>query len=386
MRVESTQFQVEHIRPGDLADADAGLWLAFQAAQPAFESPLLGPEFARAVGSARDDAKVAIFRRNDGEAAGFLAYHRRPGGFGRPIGSPFADYHALIGGPDFGITGIEAVERAGLRAFRHNGLVDPYGLFPAYGEQTRTYAIELHETPEAYLETVRAASPKKFKNYRRLQNRMAETGPLRIGPDRSQAAFDQVMTWKSEQFGRTGVQDVLRPDWVRQTMQSLFETHDGRLTGLLLTLYCGEVLVAGHFGVMAAGVFHPWIASTSPEFAAMSPGQVFLDQAIKAMPALGIRVYDLGPGHDHYKKPFASTCREVGVGLTIVPGAAGTLPRARERAWSMGGLDRVGTLGRIRRRLDHIAAVDPSTAGRARGLLEAGRSMRKRLATDARAE
>ena len=44
-----------------------------------------------------------------------------------------------------------------------------------------TYAIELSGTPEAFLETVRAASPKKFKNYRRLQNRLAESGTLRMG-------------------------------------------------------------------------------------------------------------------------------------------------------------------------------------------------------------
>ena len=59
------------------------------------------------------------------------------------------------------------------------------------------------------------------------------------------------------------------------------------MTGLLLTLYAGDVLVGGHFGVMAAGVFHPWIASTNPELAALSPGQAFLDQAIRSMPALG---------------------------------------------------------------------------------------------------
>lgn len=369
----------------ELTTADVARWQLLQNSHPAFQSPLLSVEFAEAVARARDDVCVAVYRKNQ-LAVGFLAHHRRPGGFGRPIGSPFADYHALISDADFGASGMEAVRLAGLKAFRHNGLVDPHGLFTGIGNGQHTYAIELPTTSEAFLETVRAASPKKFKNYRRLQNRLAETGSLRMGPDRSQDAFDQIMEWKSEQFARTGLQDVLRPEWVRRMMQSLFEKTDGAMTGLLLTLYAGDVLVGGHFGVKAAGVFHPWIAATNPELAALSPGHIFLDQAVRAMPGLGIRVYDLGPGHDHYKKPFASTVRDVGVGLTIVTGAVGALPRVREGVWTIGGLDRVGALGQIRRRLDHIAATEPSVGGRARGLLEAAQSVRKRLAsTEAKA-
>ncbi len=380
MALDLGRLRVEILDMSALSGADIDQWQMILESNPEFQSPLLSVEFARAVASARDDVRVAVYRRG-GLAVGFLAHHRRPGGFGRPIGSPFSDYHALLSVADFGVSGPVAIRMAGLKAFRHNGLIDPYGLFAGTAKGQQTYSIELPHTPEVFLETVRASSPKKFKNYRRLQNRMAETGALRMGPDPSQAAYDQVMGWKSEQFTRTGVQDVLKPDWARRLMQSLFETTEGRMRGLLLTLYAGDVLVGGHFGVMAAGVFHPWIAATNPELAALSPGQAFLDQAIRAMPVLGIRVYDLGPGHDHYKKPFASTEREVGVGLTVVTGAVGTLPRVREGVWSLGGLDRVGAVSRIRRRLDHIAAVDPSPAGRARGLLEAARSIRKRLAS-----
>lgn len=378
MTLDLGRLHVDILAMGDLSGDDVERWLSIQESHPAFQSPLLSADFAYAVSRERDDVRVAVYRRG-GLAVGFLAHHRRPGGFGRPIGSPFADYHALISTPDLGVSGREAMRLAGLRAFRHNGLVDPYGLFGDMADGQHTYAIELPGTPEAFLETVRATSPKKFKNYRRLQNRLAEAGELRMGAERSQSSYDQIMVWKSEQFIRTGVQDVLKPAWVRRMMQSLFVTTEGRMTGLLLTLYAGDVLVGGHFGVMAAGVFHPWIAATNPELAALSPGQAFLDQAVRSMPVLGIRVYDLGPGHDHYKKPFASTEREVGVGLTVVTGAVGALPRVREGVWSLGGLDRVGAVGKIRRRLDHIAAVDPSAGGRAKGLFEAARSFHKRL-------
>ena len=380
MTLDLGRLRVDILAMDDLSGGDVERWQAIQTSHPAFQSPLLSADFAHAVSRERDDVRVAVFRRG-GLAVGFLAHHRRPGGFGRPVGSPFSDYHALLSTPDLGVSGTEALRLAGLRAFRHNGLIDPYDLFEGMADGQHTYAIELSSTPEAFLETVRAVSPKKFKNYRRLQNRLAETGELRMGADLSQSSYDQIMVWKSEQFVRTGVQDVLKPAWVKRLMQSLFVTTEGRMTGLLLTLHAGDVLVGGHFGVMAAGVFHPWIAATNPELAALSPGQAFLDQAVRSMPVLGIRVYDLGPGHDHYKKPFASTEREVGVGLTVVTGVVGALPRVREGVWSLGGLDRMAAVGRIRRRLDHIAAVDPSAGGRAKGLLEAARSIHKRLGT-----
>ena len=51
---------------------------------------------------------------------------------------------------------------------------------------------------------------------------------------------------------------------------------------------------------------------------------------------------------------------------------------ASEAAWSMSGLGRVAALDKVRRRLDHIAAIDPSPAGRVRGVLEAVQGVRRR--------
>ena len=367
-------------RPAEMAADDIAAWSEIQEVTPAFANPLFSHAFALAVAGVRADVQVAVFRE-DGAPIGFLAVHRRRGGLARPIGAPFSDYQAIVSKGAIGLSGPQLLERAGLGAIRFNGLVDPFGLFAAskFGLQD-AYAIELAAEPEAYLEAIRAASPKKFKNYRRLEHRLErEIGPLRlVADDRSQEAFEALLTWKSEQFVRTGIQDVLRPAWARQMMQSLFETTRGDVTGLMVSLYAGETLVAGHFGIRQGGVFHPWIASANPELASISPGQLFLGHAICAMPALGLAVYDLGPGHDHYKRPYASVRRELGTGLALADGSRGRMAGVGERAWSASGLGRVAALDKVRRRLDHIAAIDPSAAGRVRGVIEAVQGVRKR--------
>lgn len=386
MARSGVSLEVEVISANTLSAGDIQAWSNIQSSEPAFNNPLFGPHFCLAVGAVREDARVAIYRR-DGQPVAFFPHHRRPGNFGRPIGAPFSDYHGVVSDKRAGLESPQLLRLAGLSAFRHNGLIDPHAIFPTPGQTHEAYAIELSGAPEDYLEAVRAASPKKFKNYRRLQHRLAELGPLRLEADRSPPTFDQLLAWKSAQFRRTGLQDVLRPAWTRRLMRNLFETIDGPMAGLMLTLHAGDTLVAGHFGIRANGVYHPWIASANPALSAFSPGQAFLDQAIRAMPGLGLQTYDLGPGHDHYKRGFASTTRSIGSGMVSVVETPGYLGPAGERPWAMVGRGRsAAAVDRVRRRLDHIAVVDPSVGGRMRGLVEAVVATRHRsLGADAQA-
>lgn len=380
MRTTGCKIEVEVISADRLSDGDAARWRTLQHVEPAFANPLFGPDFFRAVGHVRRDARVAIFRRGS-ETAGFLAFHARPGGFARPIGAPFSDYQAFVSKRDIAISGRHALQLAGISAFRFNGMVDPHGLFgPSDGEGGDGFAIQLNGDAAAYLEEVRAGSPKRFKNYRRLEHRLErEIGPLRlVADDTSLETFETILGWKSDQFRRTGLQDVLRPEWTARLMRDLFATREGAMGGLMMTLYAGDTLIAGHFGVRANGVYHPWVASANPGLAAYSPGQAFLSHAIAAMPQLDLHVYDLGPGHDHYKRHYANVKRAVGAGLVTAQGTAGALASSGEKAWSATGLSRIRALNKVRRRLDHISTVDPSLTGFARGLAEAAAGSRIR--------
>ncbi|MFT4251532.1 MAG: GNAT family N-acetyltransferase [Caulobacter sp.] len=364
-------LQVETLHPADITQADLALWRAFVAADPALANPLLGPDFTQAVGRVREDARVAVIRR-EGETVGFLPHHRRPGGMARPIGAPLSDYHGLVAKPGVEIDAAQLLRAADLAVFRYTGLVDAAGVFAA--EATiPAYVIDIEDGVEAYLEAVRAASPKKIKNYRRLDNKLdREMGEVTlVAADVSQESFDQLIAWKREQIERTGVHDFLRPQWTRDLFQSLFETREGDFRGLMINLYAGGQLVAGHFGVRQGAIYHPWIASTNPAFAAWSPGQIFFLRAIAAMPSLGLSRYDLGPGSDHYKYAYGLSRTLLADGAATAASMAGRMAHSVEGVWALAGAQGRGPVARLRRRMDIIASTELTMGGRVKGLVDA---------------
>lgn len=367
-------LDVETIHPSLLSAVDAVLWRSLAASEESFGNPLLGPDFAQAVGKVREDARVAVVRRA-GETVGFLPFHRRPGGLARPIGSPLSDYHGLVSRPGAGLRVGDVLRAADVRLFRYSGLIDPYALFPASPETRRTaYLIDLSgTTAEAYLEAVRAESPKKIKNYRRLDNKLdREVGEVRlVAGDLSRDAFNLLIDWKREQLARTGSHDFLRADWTRELMADLFTTRDGAMRGLMINLYAGDTLVGGHFGVRQGATYHPWIASTNPEMAAWSPGQIFFLRAIAAMPELGLTRYDLGPGHDHYKRAYGLKTIQIDENAATAAGVAGRVAHSMESVWTLAGAHGAGPVGQLRRRMDAIASTELTMTGRVRGFVEA---------------
>lgn len=362
-------LSAETVRPKDLTAKDRAAWSVLRHAAEPFQSPLLSPEFAEAVGRVRADAAVAVIRR-DGRAVGFLPHHRRPGGLARPIGAPFSDYHALIAEPD--LDGLAALRLSGLREYRFTALVDPHGAFPSAPRAAEeAYAIAIGQGSDAgvdYVERLRAGSPKRFKNLRRLDHKLArEVGPVAlIAPDHDRASFDTMLAWKRTQFLRTGLTDVFAPAWAKTLMSNLFETRTGRLRGQMITLQVAGRPAVMHFGVSEGDRYHPWIASQDETLAAYSPGQVFLWRAVEAMPSLGLRWYDLAAGHDHYKTPFASRV------MPIHEGQVRTQPGFEAEAWRLAETALgVGGVARVRRRLDQIASVELTFEGRLRSLAQA---------------
>ncbi|WP_354069389.1 GNAT family N-acetyltransferase [Caulobacter sp. 1776] len=367
-------LDVETLHPSLLSADEAALWRSLAGAQAGFANPLMGPDFAQAVGKVREDARVAVVRRA-GQTLGFLPYHRRPGGLARPIGSPLSDYHGLVSRPDAGLKVEDILRAADISVFRYTGLIDPHRLFPASPETDRTaYVIDLNgTTAEAYLEAIRAESPKKIKNYRRLDNKLGrEVGPVRlVAGDMSREAFNLLIDWKRDQLARTGGHDFLRADWTRELMADLFVRRDGDFRGLMINLYAGDALVGGHFGIRQGAVYHPWIASTNPEHAAWSPGQIFFLRAIAAMPELGLTRYDLGPGHDHYKRAYGLNTVTIGEGAATAASLGGRMAHSMESVWNLAGAHGEGALGRLRRRMDAIASTELTMGGRVRDFVEA---------------
>jgi len=366
----------ETIRPSDLTPDLIKAWRGLCASRPEFSNPLLGPDFTVAVGAVREDARVTV-----GWSACrpvlFFPHHARPGGLARPIGAPFSDYQAVVTASGVPFSPAELMAAAGANRFLFDGLVDPDRRFAGFIAAERPmFGVHLDRSADRYFEGLRADSPKRFKNMRRLEHKLErEAGRLDLtAPDHDARAFETLMAWKSEQFRRTGLHDVLAPDWVRTLMRSLFETREGPLTGLMLTLRVGGKPVAGHFGVRAGAVFHPWVAAFDPDFAAYGPGVTLVSRAVRDMNRLGLTRYHLSGGHDHYKHPFVIGAETVFQGAVS---RAARPPSARRFA------ERPSPLVRLGRRLDHIAAVETTLPGRVRGVLTALRGASLRLAAGA---
>jgi CelD/BcsL family acetyltransferase involved in cellulose biosynthesis len=374
--------QAQILHPSALSQEDLAAWRAMQARTDAFSSPLLGPDFAKAVGQVRDDARVAVWRRG-GEAIGFLPHHRRPTGFGRPIGAPFCDYHALVSTPDFDVPAAEALASARLTALRLQGLVDPFGIFqgPVDGSEP-AYRITLAGPSAQYLQGLQAQSANRAKNFRRYHRKLqADLGAVTLtAPDRDADAFAQLLAWKRLQLSRTGMHDFLQPQWTRTLLDSLFHRTDGAFQGLMISLYAGGRQVAGHFGVRLNGVFHPWISAMDPALDAYSPGFVHQWMAIDAMTGLGLHTYDLGTGSDHWKKLFTTDAVEIGHGLATADGLGGRLAGVSESLWAAPPLAGLQIANRMRNRLDQIATMELTVGGRVRGVITAVAALERRNA------
>lgn len=363
----------EIVAPEALNPADLAAWRRACVPDGAYDSPLLSPEFACAVARVRPDLKVAVYRAG-ADTLGFFAHHRRPGALARPVAAPLSDIHALVLTPGRSLCADAALERAGLSAIRFGALHDPAGVFGSAVRLTRpAYAIALDVPPAAFKERLRAANPKRAKNYRRIENKLErEVGPVRLaaGPE-AESVLPTLLTWKSRQLVEAGLHDVFAAPWIRRLFAAL-RAETSPLRAQTVALFAGDRLVAGQFGVAQAGVFHPWIAAFDPDSFEYSPGHTLISRLIDAMPELGLRRIDLSTGADHYKAPYANRIIDLAEGH-VRRGQAG-----RRRV--IGGQ---GLIARLERRLDQIAAVELTSAGRLRGLAQAAAGARRRLTAGA---
>lgn len=370
-------LSAEILRPDALDARCLAAWEGLRTADPALRNPLFGPRWAQTVGRVRPDAHVAVLRR-DGAPVAFLPHQRGRNGTAHPMGAPFSDFHALIVEPGLALSLEEAVAAAGLRAFRYSGLLDPENR--VRGRTEGVVAHVLKRTPgEDLIEFVRSRNVKRFRNWRRLDNKLErEHGAVSVAmPDPDPGALSGLMRWKSTQLRRNNLHDVYRPAWVQALMRNLLADVDPAFGGMQATLRVNGRPVAGEFGLREGDCLHPWIAGYDPEFAPYSPGIVLQLRMIEAMEPLGLIRYDLGPSSDHYKAAFSTGEFTLKAGVARA-GAGGP------GAWLSDALSRSPVGARLQRRWDQIDAGETTLSGRARALADALGDAPKRLGTRSR--
>src|SRR5437762_3430074 len=114
------------------------------------------------------------------------------------------------------------------------------------------------------------------KRLRRLER---DHGPARFEAHVTErAALDTLLSWKSAQYGRTGMADLLARPWFREVTEAAAYTQEEGFAGMLSVLYAGDRLVAAHLGLRSDTVWHYWLPAhdVDPALAPCSPGLLLI--------------------------------------------------------------------------------------------------------------
>lgn len=302
--------------PDELSEHELRTWAQFQEQSAEFDSPYFRPEFSQAVARVRDDVEVAVLLEG-GDPAGFFPFQRVGTYAAKPVGGRLSDYQAVICRPGFTFDAKDLVRACGLNVWDFDHVLSEQQAFRPYRRfvDLSPY-MDLSQGFERYREQLRPSARKELRQTGRLERKITrELGQLRYELScRDEAAFEQLVQWKSAQYLRSGITNVFGFPWTVKLLREIWSQKSDQFQGVLSTLYAGDKLLAGHFGMRSGGVYHWWFPAYDREYASFAPGRVLLSQTAQACEEHGIRKIDLGRGVAPFKSLAMSGATEVAIG------------------------------------------------------------------------
>jgi CelD/BcsL family acetyltransferase involved in cellulose biosynthesis len=302
------QMQISVIRPAELGPAELAAWRDLQRQTESLANPFLGPEFAVAVGGLRAGARVAVLAEGP-DIVGFFPFEKQRLGGAAPIGAGLTDCQGLVHAPGLEWDPRQLLRACGISAWQFDHLVAGQLPFERYqAARAASPVIDLTDGFDAYHARLRARSRQFCSNLARKARKLGrEEGELRFVLDsRDAAALRIFMSWKSDQYRRTGRADRFDRPWIVELIDSLFSTHTDGFSGQLSCLYAGDALVAAHFGVRSAHVLADWFPTYATSFGRYSPGLIMHLRMAEESAAAGVRQIDMGKGAKRYKEALKS--------------------------------------------------------------------------------
>lgn len=361
------------------AEMSAELWQAYAALRDAraiYDDPFFDPDFAKLVGEVREDTRIGVAFDND-EAVGIWALHVRPGGWARPIGGAFSDWH----GPILK-TGQKLSERGFLAGLELSGMTVA-GLLPQAMSVTdglRRVGANMTDLSmgwDAYLARQQSAWPKHFKKMRRLYRNIERDFSTHefVWDDSCARSFNRLIEMKRDQFARTGLHNVLKPEWARSLLERLHGFEGPRLRARLVTLYFDDHHAASELNLQSDKVMHGWLTAYNRDLGSYSPGNVLVQELLPRLVQNKILTYDSGPGLDHYKRHYTNYQLPIEAGTLRSSCETLALSRLAGQAWRWGENimpDKASVLmQRARRRMDQVSQSEFSLTGRVSGAVNA---------------
>jgi CelD/BcsL family acetyltransferase involved in cellulose biosynthesis len=313
-------------RPEDLGRAELDRWREIRSRQPDLDSPFLAPEFMLAASRARPEARVAVVE--DGQRiVAFFPFERHALGLGVPIGAGLSDCQAIICEPGFDLDTPHLLAECGLVAWHFDNLVGTQRAMVApSSSECSSAVVDVAISFDDYLAHDGRHSRTVFQKERKLGR---EIGPVRFGFGvDDDEALCRLISWKSEQYRRTGRPDRFASRATVQLIRELAQTSGPDLSGTLVTLRAGDRLVAVEFSLRSETTLAGWFPSYDPELRRYSPGAIRTLRTIEAAGLAGLQRYDLGKGTEDYKRALKTGDLLVCEGWVVRPVVAGYVRRA----------------------------------------------------------
>ncbi len=288
----------------------AAAWTALQRGNPDLSSAFFHPEFTRCVASVKPNVEIAVVE-DGGTIAAFFPFERIYRSLGEPVGGLLSDYHGLVsaGGLDADFARLDLLRACKLIAWHLSRLPASQARFHG-----RTHAliasprIELADGYAAYAERKQTCGSNLIDRSAYLARRLSrEIGPLRyVAHETDRRTLDQILSWKSAQYERTGKPDIFRASWTRALVGAIHGAQTEGFAGALSTLYAGDQLIAGHFGMRSHDSWHYWLPSYNRDFSKYSPGLILILKMAESATQFGVRMIDLGAGMSQHKARLAT--------------------------------------------------------------------------------
>ena len=325
-------------------------WRHLQDKDPNLSSPFFSPEFAQAVGSARQDTFVAVVERG-ASTVGFFPFHRQ-GRVGKPIGGPICDYQGLILERGVALSGHDLLNGCGLDVidFNHVPAVQPLFRQNSFITMGSPY-MDLEAGYAAYVARRKKNRVREIDSTLRKSRKLErEVGPIRFVADDSEEAWCRLVEWKNAQYRLSNLVEVLGQAWVAATLGAIRTQKSESFAGQLSSLYAGKDLLAVVFVLRSRRVWHYWFPAYDVAFRRYSAGLILLLKLAEHGAATGIKTIDLGRGQARYKSAFADGEIKLCEGsIERAASPSGALRRLRKRvepAWAAMPVGSARTLSR----------------------------------------
>jgi CelD/BcsL family acetyltransferase involved in cellulose biosynthesis len=283
-------------------------WASAHEKYELFGSPFLGPEYARLVARCRTDTELAILEA-EGRALGFFAYERCSPRAGRPIGSIFCDYQAVVVSPLARWSAEQLLKACELDELSFDHWLGVQSqMLPFTHLMDVSWVIDLRCGYKAYDKKMSDSGRGQLVEARRKEKKLAAAaGPIRFEPDLpDRALLDLLLRWKRDQWALSGWSGRFEQEWERCLMTSLLETRGETFGGLLSALFVRDIPVALHLGPHSRTIWHYWTTAYDPKYQRYSPGIILLHHMAQTAEHLRLNKIDLGKETFEYKMRLAT--------------------------------------------------------------------------------